>query len=172
MNVPGRVWRVAGTGLRRAMCWRSCVMRCAGSTGCAVAFSSLLRILSGSLYTSSADDACRSALNAVRMPRRTKGSTSVHCWFAWHMMAAFRVRWLRGDEQLSEKGECHRAWSGSGRVVTQTDDPGWVVIVCGQLKRDIQQGKRARATVSAVLSGIGMTSGQHVKRSTAVRQYV
>jgi hypothetical protein len=32
-NVVGEAWRAAGTGLRRAMCWRSSVMRSAGSTG-------------------------------------------------------------------------------------------------------------------------------------------
>jgi hypothetical protein len=47
-----------------------------------------------------------------------------------------------------------------------------VVIICGQPKRDIQPVKRARAAVSAVMSGMGMASGQRVKRSTAVRQYV
>jgi hypothetical protein len=45
-------------------------------------------------------------------------------------------------------------------------------MVCGQPKRDIQPVSRARATVSAVMSGMGMASGQRVKRSTAVRQYV
>jgi hypothetical protein len=62
-NVPRRAWRVAGTGLRRAMCWRSCVMRCAGSTGCAVCVRNSPGILNVSPYTSSADDACRSDLN-------------------------------------------------------------------------------------------------------------
>jgi hypothetical protein len=33
------------------------------------------------------------SLNDVRMPRRTRGSASVHCWSAWHMMAVFSVRW-------------------------------------------------------------------------------
>jgi hypothetical protein len=54
-----------------------------------------------SLYTSSADDACRSALNEERMPRRTRGSASVQCWSAWHMMAAFRVRWKRSTSPLA-----------------------------------------------------------------------
>jgi hypothetical protein len=45
-------------------------------------------------------------------------------------------------------------------------------MVCGQPKLDIQPVKRARATVSAVMSGKGMASGHRVKRSTAVRQYV
>jgi hypothetical protein len=49
--------------------------------------------------------------------------------------------------------------------------PWSVVIVCGQPKRDIQPVMRARATVSAVMSGIGIASGQRVNRSTAVRQY-
>jgi hypothetical protein len=39
-------------------------------------------------------------------------------------------------------------------------------------KRDIQPLKRARTTVSAVMSGMGMASGQRVKQSTAGRQYV
>jgi hypothetical protein len=47
-----------------------------------------------------------------------------------------------------------------------------VVMVCGQPKRDIQPVSRARARVSAVISGMWMTSGQRVKRSTAVRHYI
>jgi hypothetical protein len=62
MNVPGLAWCVAGTGLRQAMCWHSCVMRCAGSRGCAIGISSSPRILKGSPYTSSATDACKSTL--------------------------------------------------------------------------------------------------------------
>jgi hypothetical protein len=78
-NVAGEAWRAAGTGLRRAMCRRSCVMRCSGSAGSAVGVSSSPGILRGSPYTSSATDACRSALNDVWIPRRTRGSASVHC---------------------------------------------------------------------------------------------
>jgi hypothetical protein len=44
--------------------------------------------------------------------------------------------------------------------------------VWGQPKRDIQPDKKARATVSAVISGMGMASDHLVKRSTAVKQYV
>jgi hypothetical protein len=47
-----------------------------------------------------------------------------------------------------------------------------MVKVCEQPKRDIQPVNRARVTVSAVLSGTGMTSGMRVKRSTAVKQYL
>jgi hypothetical protein len=50
--------------------------------------------------------------------------------------------------------------------------PWSVVMVCGQPKRNIQPVKRARTTVSAVMFGMGIDSGQRVKRSTAVRQYV
>jgi hypothetical protein len=64
-NVDREAWPAAGTGLRWAMCWRSSVMRCTGSTGSAVGDSSSPGILRGSLYTSSATDACRSSLNAV-----------------------------------------------------------------------------------------------------------
>jgi hypothetical protein len=45
-------------------------------------------------------------------------------------------------------------------------------MVCRQEKRDIQPVSRALATVSAVMSGMGRTSGQRVKRSTEVKQYV
>jgi hypothetical protein len=61
-NVDGETWRAAGTGLRRTMCRRSAVMRCAGSTGSAVGASSSPGILRGSPYTSSATDACKSSL--------------------------------------------------------------------------------------------------------------
>jgi hypothetical protein len=72
MNVAGEAWRAAGTGLRRAMCWRSSVMRSAGSTGLALGVSSSPGILKGSPYTSSATDVCRSSLKVVRIPRRNK----------------------------------------------------------------------------------------------------
>jgi hypothetical protein len=48
--------------------------------------------------------------------------------------------------------------------------PMSVVMVCRQPKRDIQPVRGARTTVSAMMSGIGMISGQRVKRSTAVSQ--
>ena len=49
--------------------------------------------------------------------------------------------------------------------------PCSVTMVCERPKRDIQSESRERDTVSAVMSGIGKASGQHVKQSTAVRQY-
>jgi hypothetical protein len=58
-------------------------------------------ILRGSPYTSSATDVCRSYLYAVRITRRKKESSSVHCWSAWHMMAAFSVRWKRSTSPLA-----------------------------------------------------------------------
>jgi hypothetical protein len=84
-------------GLRRAMCWRSWVMRCAGSTESAVGVSSSLGILRGLPYTSSATNAYRSALkalNAVRIPRRTKGSAYVPC-------PSFSERWKRSTSPLA-----------------------------------------------------------------------
>jgi hypothetical protein len=101
MKVAGLAWRVAGTGLKRAICWRSCVMRCAGSRGWSLGVSSSPGIRKGSPYTSSATDACRSALNDVRMPRRTRGGASVQCWSAWHMMAVFSVRWNLSTSPLA-----------------------------------------------------------------------
>jgi hypothetical protein len=91
-NIAGEVRSAGGTGLRRAMCWRSSAMRCAGSTALAVGVSSSSGILTGSPYTSSETDACRSSSSALRIPRRTRGSASVHSWCSWHMMAAFSVR--------------------------------------------------------------------------------
>jgi hypothetical protein len=172
-NVAGEAWRAAGTGRRRAMCLRSWVMKCAGSTGFAAGVNSSPGIRRGSPYTSSATDACRSALYAVRTPSRTNGSASVHCWSAWHMMAAFSVRWKRSTRPLAagcwavvleswvphilamERNSCDSNWR-----------PWSVVIVCGQPKRDIQLAMRARATVSAVMSGIGIASGQRVAQGT------
>jgi hypothetical protein len=52
----------------------------AGSTGSAAGVSRLLGIFRGSSYTSSATEACRSTLNAVRILRRTRRSTSDHCF--------------------------------------------------------------------------------------------
>jgi hypothetical protein len=68
-NVAGEAWRAAGSGLRRAMCWRSLVMGSAGSTGLALGISSSPGILKGSPYTSSATDACRSSLKENRGKR-------------------------------------------------------------------------------------------------------
>jgi hypothetical protein len=78
-KVPGLVWRDAGTGLRRAMCRCSCVMRCVGSTGCVLGICSSPGNLKGSLYKNSATDACRSALKDVWIPRRMRGNASVQC---------------------------------------------------------------------------------------------
>jgi hypothetical protein len=105
-------------------------MMCAISTGSAVGVSSSPEILGGSPYTSLAIHVCKSALPAVRIPRRTMGSASVQYWSALHMMAAFSVRWKRSKSQLwgggrlSERTGCHTAWPGSGRVKIQTDVPG------------------------------------------------
>jgi hypothetical protein len=100
-NVAGDAWRAAETGLRRAMYWWSPVKRCAGSTGSAVRVSSLPGILRGSPYMSSATEACRPSLYALRIQRRTRGSASVHCWPLWHMMAAFSVRWKCSTSRLT-----------------------------------------------------------------------
>ena len=54
----------------------------------------------------------------------------------------------------------------------QIGAPWSVVMVCGHPKRAIQPDSNACPTVSAVMSCIGMASGQRVKRSTAVRQYL
>jgi hypothetical protein len=61
-----------------------------GSTVPAVRVNSSPGMRRGSPYTSSATDACRSSLKAVRMARRMIGSASVHCELAWHMIAGAR----------------------------------------------------------------------------------
>jgi hypothetical protein len=97
------------------------------STRFAVSVSSSPGILKDSPYTSSVTDACKSALKAVRIPRRTRRSPTVHCLSAWHMMATFSVWWKRSTSTLAEGWlavEFHTIWPGSRRVVTQTDVPG------------------------------------------------
>jgi hypothetical protein len=76
-------------------------MRCAEFTWSAVGAGSSPGSLRFSPYKSSATDACRSSLNAVRIPKRTRGSVSVHSWSAWNMMAAFCVRWKRSTSLLA-----------------------------------------------------------------------
>jgi hypothetical protein len=122
-NVAGEAWRVAGISLRWAICWRSSVMRCDGSTGSAVGVGSSPGILTGSPTY-----ACRSSLNVVRIPR-TRGGASVQYWSAWHMMDAFSVWWKRSTSTLatgwlSVRVECHRAWPRSGKVEIQINVPG------------------------------------------------
>jgi hypothetical protein len=46
-------------------CAGGAVVRCAGSTGSVAGVSGLPGMLEGSLYTSSATNACRSSVNAV-----------------------------------------------------------------------------------------------------------
>jgi hypothetical protein len=62
------------------------LMRCDGCTVPVAGVSSSPGTRRGSPYTSSATDACRSSLKAVRMSSRTTGSASVHRWSAWHTM--------------------------------------------------------------------------------------
>ena len=51
-------------------------------------------------------------------------------------------------------------------------EPRSVVTVDGAPKVDTQRLIKARATVSAVISGIGIASGQRVNRSMHVRRYL
>jgi hypothetical protein len=90
-----------------------------------------LGILKGSPYTSSATDACRSALKNVRIPRRTRGSVCFQCWSVWRMMAFLesggsvpRVHWLQYDRRFSGKVQFHTIWPWSGRILIQTVVPG------------------------------------------------
>jgi hypothetical protein len=76
MKVPGLVWRVAGTGLKRAMCWRSCVIRYAVSTECAIGVSSSSGILRGSPYSSSATAAV--TVRWLQDDRQLSGKVEFH----------------------------------------------------------------------------------------------
>ena len=58
----------------------------------------------------------------------------------------------------------------------KSSDSNWrplsVEMVEGVQKRAIQPEMKARVTVSAAISGIGMASGQRVKQSMQVSRYV
>jgi hypothetical protein len=78
------------------------------------------------------------------LPRRTKGSASVQCWSAWHMMAAFSVRWKRSTSPLAAGwwAVVRESWmpQSLAREWKSWDSncrPWSVVMVCGQPKRDI-----------------------------------
>jgi hypothetical protein len=103
----------------------------ARSIGLVVGVSRSPSILRASPYMSSATDACMSSLNAVRIPRRTRGSASVQWSCAWHMITALSVRWKRSTSPLAAgwwavvaRAECRTVWPGSGRVAIQIDVPG------------------------------------------------
>jgi hypothetical protein len=142
-DAVGEAWRAAGTGLRWAMCRRSCVTRWAGSAGSAAGVSSSPGIRRGSPYTSSATDPPRSVLYDVQIPRRTSGSASVHCWSAWHMTAAFRVRWKRSTKPLAAgwwavvlESQIPHILASSGRIATR-------VLVSGDCLRVTEAGYTA-----------------------------
>jgi hypothetical protein len=59
-------------------CAGGAVVRCAGFVGSVAGVRSLLGMLEGLLYTSSATNACRFSVNAVWIQRRTGGSASAH----------------------------------------------------------------------------------------------
>jgi len=84
-------------------------------------------------------------------------------------MAALSVRCSRSTRPLATGWIPH-----SLATQWKTSESNWlpwsVVMVCGQPKRYIQPESRACDTVSAVM-GWGKAADQHVKRSTAVRQY-
>jgi hypothetical protein len=99
--------------LRRAICWCSCVMRCAGSTGSDVGASSSPGILWGSSYTSSGEVSL-----SIVGPRST--------WWLLSMSdgSVPRLRWQQDGMRLYRIVIFHTVWSGIARAVTQTDVPG------------------------------------------------
>jgi hypothetical protein len=77
----------------------------------------------------------------------------------------------RVESRCAEKWNPHilaRAWNRCNSKCRHWS----VVMVRGHPKRAIHPYSRVRATVSAVMYVRGMASGQRVKRSNAVRQYL
>ena len=121
-------------------------------------------------YTSSAVVQCRSFFSVVWMPSKIKGSKSVYMMGLWHaLMDDFIWRWncstiplaigwcnvvLIPLQPSSSINHCHSADSNW--------HPRSVVMEDGTPNRDIQQLMKACATVSAVMSAIGMAS-RHVE---------
>jgi hypothetical protein len=147
--------------------------------GSAVGVSSSPAILRGSLYTSLATDARRSSFECRADSEENQGKRlrsllvhMTHDGCLQYLVEAFHESISRGVV-----GGCLRELN--------TTQPGQELeklrfkltsLVGGDGLRATEEGyqpvSRARATVLAVMSRIGMTSGQQVKRSTAVRQYV
>lgn len=104
-----------------------------------------------------------SSFMLVRSPRRTIGSVSTHCLFPWHAMADFRERcqrstspfeagWYAVVRILSQPMRLVSAWKNFDSNCA----PRSVVTVVGDPYRATHVAKNAVATVSAVVSGIGV----------------
>lgn len=125
--------------------------------------------------TISAADAEMSLLNAERCPRSTTGRISHQSDVWWQIIDALRVRWNLSMIPL----DC--GWYGvvlrwvivvnSRNRADSNCLPRSVVILIGTPNREIQPETKWRATVLAVMSDIGMASGQRVNLSIPVRQY-
>ena len=74
-----------------------------------------------------------------------------------------------GRVESRRAGETDAAHVGQGVEQQRFELPA---LVSGDGLREIHPDRRAWATISAVMSCSGMASGQHVKRSTVVRQYL
>jgi hypothetical protein len=113
------------------------------------------------------------------MPSRTNGRASVQLSCARHMIAALRDRCIRSTRPFAAgwKAVVRDSWiphmlAREWKSCDSNCRPWSVVKVCGHPKRVIHPDTKARDTVTAVISGRGMSSGQRVMRSTAVRQYL
>ena len=131
-------------------------------------------------YTKSAAVQWISSLSAVRMPRSSMGSASVQrSGLGWAFRDAFNCPWNRSISPFVI------GWYDVVRVRLEpkscisflhSTDSNWrprsVVAVDGVPNLDIHPLTNALATVSAVMSTIGMASGHLVNRSMQVRMYV
>ena len=114
------------------------------------------------------------------MPRRIKSSFSHQCDGSVRTLsAAFSCRWNRSTRPLELGGYdiVRTRFESNSRISSfhrheSNRRPLSVEMVEGTPKRDIQLLTKARATVSAVISVIGMALGHHVNRSMQVSMYL
>ena len=81
-----------GTALGNLSCSR-------GDHGIVLVVTKLSRTVNGSPYTSSADKACKSCLEAVRIPSKTHGNSSIQ------LRDVFIVLWNRSTNPLDWGGK-------------------------------------------------------------------
>ena len=79
---------------------------------------------------------------------------------------------MTGDKLWFRFSCCQVDQPELGEVLIETDDLGPVVIVEGAPNAATQCEMNACATISAACSGMGIATGQQVKRSTHVSRYV
>ena len=132
-------------------------------------------------YTTSALEVAVSTFGALRMPKRTHVNALDHDWLERiaQRRAFFNDRWKRSTKPLACRWYAVVVLAlipNWANVFFHNSDVNWaplsVVTVSGIPKRATQLSMNACKTVSAVVSGIGTTSGHLVVRSTMVSRYL